>query len=307
MNIRFGNKLFLTLLVVLCPLSLWSQDFRVENFQENTMDMSAATSGVKDLNGNVAALIRFAVRDNKFEFSGNIGVIKTEKKTGEVWLYVPQGTKRLTIKHPVYGVIRGYELPVALQSKTTYDAKITITKVETTKKTGPWFMINAGYNIGGLSGLNFGVGGELGMFYVGADYTIGSGKTEGVAVYYDGNFREAYDYSASRLSLRFGVNTISDGAIRVIPQVGMSISTISGNSIGTAPTEAQFDKAYCTSALIGVSVRAMLGNTFCFYATPEYAFAVASDDVFKTIKEADSSINSWGSGFGLNVGVMLRF
>ncbi len=104
-----------------------AQDFRIDHFRENTMDMAAATSGVKDLNGNVAALIRFVVRDDKFNFDANLGVLKKEQRTGEIWLFVPQGTRRITISHPVLGVLRGYELPEVIKAKTTYDATITIT------------------------------------------------------------------------------------------------------------------------------------------------------------------------------------
>ena len=104
-----------------------AQDFSIDHFRENTMDMTAATSGVKDLNGNMAALIRFAVRDDKFDFDANLGVLKKEQRTGEIWLFVPQGTRRITISHPVLGVLRGYELPAVMKAKSTYDATITIT------------------------------------------------------------------------------------------------------------------------------------------------------------------------------------
>lgn len=349
------NKLLFFLLVVLWPFSLSAQDFKIENFHENSRDMAAATSGIRDLNNRPAALIRFAVRDNKFEFEANNGIIKTEWKTGEVWLFVPEGTRRLTVKHPTLGVLRGFELPDAVQSKVTYDANIVITNVIDTQSlitdeaevtppvtppvtqpvtppvvvtpptetpsstttpssviphpssTGAHFLLSAGYNVGGLSGLNFGVGGELGMFYVGADYTIGSSKVEGVAIYYNGDFREAYDYSAGRFTLRLGVNAVSEGTIRVVPQAGLCFTSISGSKIGSTASQAQFDKANCTSALIGASLRVMLGDMFCLYATPEFSFAVAPDDSFNTIKEADSSIKSFGEGFGLNIGVMVRF
>jgi len=107
--------------------------------------------------------------------------------------------------------------------------------------------------------------------------------------------------------MRLGVNAVSEGTIRVVPQAGLCFTSISGSKIGSSASQAQFDKAYCTSALIGASLRVMLGNTFCLYATPEFSFAVSPDDAYKTIKEADSSIKSFGEGFGLNVGVMVRF
>lgn len=124
---RYKKQLLLFLLSLVGLQSAIAQDFKIDKFRENTMDMSAATSGVKDLNGNIAGLIRFVVRDDKFEFDANLGVLKKVMKTGEVWLYVPQGTKRVNVSHPLLGVLRGYELPEVVKSKTTYDAEIVIT------------------------------------------------------------------------------------------------------------------------------------------------------------------------------------
>jgi len=123
---------FLTLFLIMCPLFMLAQshDFEIKNFQENMTDLSAISSSVKDINGKPTALIRFAVRDMQFEFDANLGIVKQEKKTGEVWLYVPSGTKRLTISHPHLGVLRGYKIPLSIKGKNTYDAEIEITNKE---------------------------------------------------------------------------------------------------------------------------------------------------------------------------------
>ena len=124
---HFKRNITWLLFFLLSLQSVMAQDFKIDNFHENIMDLSAATSGVKDLNGVVAGLIRFVVRDDKFDFDGNLGVLKKTKKTGEVWLFVPHGTKQITISHPLLGVLRGYTLPAPVKSKTTYDAEIVIT------------------------------------------------------------------------------------------------------------------------------------------------------------------------------------
>ena len=123
--------ILITLAYIFCfNVQLKAQDFRVNNFHENLTDLSAAMSGVKDRNDKEAALIRFAVRDNKFELEPNLGILKKEVITGEIRLYVPEDTKRITIRHPLLGVLRDYTLPVAIKSKTTYDAEIVITNNE---------------------------------------------------------------------------------------------------------------------------------------------------------------------------------
>ena len=116
---------------MLCPVLTVAQnnDFVIENFRKNLTDLTAISFNVKDLNGKEAALIRFAVRDTLFDFDPNLGYLKLEKKKGEVWLYVPQLTKRITISHPYLGIIRDYEFPTAIESKVTYTADIRITNV----------------------------------------------------------------------------------------------------------------------------------------------------------------------------------
>ena len=118
------------ILAYICLWPVWAMgqeaDFEIRNFRERTTDLSAISSNYKDLNGKPAALIRITIRDPQFEFSANLGVIAQEKKTGEVYLYVPQDTKRLTVRHPRLGVLKDYAIPVKIVSKVTYDADIVI-------------------------------------------------------------------------------------------------------------------------------------------------------------------------------------
>lgn len=125
------KKILLSLaLGFFCVMQLEAQDFKIENFRENLTDLTAKRAGVKDNNQKDAALLRFAVRDNKFEIEANMGVIRQENLTGELLLYVPEGTKRLTIRHPQLGLLRDYTIPIAIESDVTYDAEIVITNAE---------------------------------------------------------------------------------------------------------------------------------------------------------------------------------
>lgn len=122
------KKSLIALTLFICSsLHLQAQDFKIEGFQENMTDLTAAMAGVKDLNQKEAALLRFIVRDNKFEFEPNLGILRQEDVTGEIRLYVPEGTKRITVRHPQLGVLRDYTIPIPIRSKVTYDAEIVIT------------------------------------------------------------------------------------------------------------------------------------------------------------------------------------
>ena len=113
----FHIRPYIVVVLLSCSLSAWSQshDFEIRDFHENIADLTAATSDVKDINGVVTALIRFAVRDTLFTFEANNGIIKRANEVGEILLYVPVTTRRLTIRHPYLGIYRDYQLPVVVK------------------------------------------------------------------------------------------------------------------------------------------------------------------------------------------------
>ena len=355
------TRVYILFFLLFWPLLVMSQshDFEVQGFRENATDLTAATSGVRDGNGTRAALIRFAVRDPQFEVEGNLGNLKVERKTGELWVFVPQGTKRLDIRHPSLGILRGYELPMKLKAKTTYDAEIVITgntsgqpmteyddeqpteesenvytpdypvyedhkylneydqimnpkPKKTYTRPSTHFLIGAGFNALSVMGPTVSTGFEIGRFFFGADYAFGIKKVEAVGIYYkNGGYTdlgEAYDYSASRLSVRLGFCPSPDASFQFIPQAGVSFNMIKGDEIANEHrNEAQFAESNPISAFVALRVQVKLGDHFCIHVTPQYDFAAAPDDVYKVLKDADSKLKAWVEGFGVNAGILLRF
>ena len=116
-----------SLIWLLTAVVVQAQDFKISRFKENSMDLTAAHASVKDKNGDACALIKFSVKDDKFDFEPNLGIIKTEKKMGEVWIYVPHHTKMITIRHQYLGVLRNYKIPVEIEQKVVYEADLEIT------------------------------------------------------------------------------------------------------------------------------------------------------------------------------------
>ncbi len=319
----FHLRLYIVAIILSCSLSAWSQshDFIVKDFRENIADLTAATSDLTDLNGLKPALIRFTVRDTLFSFKANNGILQLKKGVGEILLFVPDGTKRITISHPYLGTIRDYDLPLPIRSRTTYDAEIVIAKEEqpqievpTTKPVKPHtpiktsFLLGGGYNAVGIMGPTALIGLEIGAFHISADYTFGLEKVEGVAIYYHNIFGEAYDYSVSRISARLGCNTSPNSAVQVVPQVGASFNMIKGDDIGKSiGSEAEFSKTTPLSLSAAISIRVRLAKPLYLYATPQYDFAIGATDIYKVIKEADSKIKGWGEGFSVSAGLLLRF
>lgn len=108
--------------------------FQVVGFRALPNDVSAFISPVYDLNGEACALVK-VVASADFAFSSPLGIVKRKNETGEVWLYMPKGTKLLTIKHPQWGVMRNYRFARTLESHVTYELTIKTPSVSPILKT----------------------------------------------------------------------------------------------------------------------------------------------------------------------------
>ena len=107
-----------------------------QTYDTPSNDVSAFIDNVRDLNDEACALMKVEAPSD-FAFSTPLGIVKRKDEVGEIWLYLPKGTKMLTLKHPEWGVIRDYKLDKPLESRMTYELKLnfpkpTITEVHDT-------------------------------------------------------------------------------------------------------------------------------------------------------------------------------
>ena len=123
------------LLLLVCSVSaLSAQNISVSSFRLLENDLTANTHGTmeKDQNGEVAALIKIVTPEQGFTFDGGmVGITKVKQEVGEVWVYVPRGIKKITIKHQLLGVLRDYYFPIPIEKARTYEMTLITGKVET--------------------------------------------------------------------------------------------------------------------------------------------------------------------------------
>ena len=88
-----------------------------------------------DQNGETAALIKVVTTQTGFTFDGGaLGIVKTKQTPGEIWVYIPRGSKKITIKHPQLGVLRDYFFPITIESARTYEMILVAGEVQTIVK-----------------------------------------------------------------------------------------------------------------------------------------------------------------------------
>lgn len=115
-----GKFTLLLLLFLLLSLNIQAQQFSVSSFRTIPNDLTAFHTPVYDLNHDACALIK-VVGDSRFVFDSPLGIVKRIDEVGEVWIYLPQGSLMLTIRHPEWGVLRDYRLAEPLVANITYE------------------------------------------------------------------------------------------------------------------------------------------------------------------------------------------
>ena len=111
-----------------------AQNISVTSFRLLENDLTANTTGTmeRDQNGEPAALIKVVTTEQGFVFDGGMtGIVRTKQEVGEVWVYVPHGIKKITIKHPQLGVLRDYYFPISVEKAKSYEMVLATGRVET--------------------------------------------------------------------------------------------------------------------------------------------------------------------------------
>ena len=79
----------------------FGQKLSVESFEYLPKDLTARTSPRNDRNGTPCAVIRVGIALQGVVFDGNT-IGKPVYNTGEYLVYMPEGSKQLTIRHDSY-------------------------------------------------------------------------------------------------------------------------------------------------------------------------------------------------------------
>lgn len=133
--------LFVLLLLMSFTFSLNAQeDIQVVSFGLDEADSTAIvpkTAVIDAYNGKHCALIKVHTNESGLAFDvGILGVVKvvsfSEAHPDEIWVYVPEGVKRITISHPYLKPLKDFALGSSLQSGKTYQLKLKLKELPKT-------------------------------------------------------------------------------------------------------------------------------------------------------------------------------
>ena len=125
--------IFIILAIISLQLLL-AQDISVKSFRPLPDDLTARVDPVTNDNGQTCALVKIVTTERGFAFeTDGLGMCKEvdESQTGEIWIWLSPGSRRITIKHKDLGVLRSYEYPVSIESGNTYEMVLVTGRVTT--------------------------------------------------------------------------------------------------------------------------------------------------------------------------------
>ena len=130
------KRIHIILLFLTTIFCLQAQKMSVESFELLPHDLTANIEGTQRFDQNTrknAALIKIETTAKGLHIDGGmIGLVGDPLyKIGEVWVYVPEGAKKITIQHAELGVLRDYYYPETILSGKTYLMKLSAGKVIT--------------------------------------------------------------------------------------------------------------------------------------------------------------------------------
>lgn len=302
------NSFLLTLAFALFGFNYaMAQNIQITKFERNYTSLIASMNPVFDNAGEACAVIRFWYSGSDFIIEPNLGILKIEHHPGETRLWVPQGTKRITIRHKDDKPLRGYSIPIRIESKIDYDVDIALTD-ELMVQSGNHVYLGAGYNIMSLSGPSIVVGGNINHHQIELGAVYGLNKTDDLFFYdAEGKQTAGYHYSAIRASLTYGYEIPVSNFLYFTPMVGISYLAYVGTEASGSVKGEDYKNANSLSAILGVRMSLALGNQFRLFLSPEYNTAVYKDNTCKLVSSHDDNMKNWHTGFNLNVGFLVYF
>ena len=291
------------LLFLMLSLTVFSQDIQIVGFEEKPTDLTASMNEEYDNASQAAAVIKFKVKKTDLAIEPNLGVLRVEAKQGEIVMWVPQGTKRITVRCNGMMPLSGYQIPIKISSRLTYEAIITVKE-----KENPVYLM-LGYNALPLAGPEVAVGFIKDHHQFEMGFTCGFKKTGDLFFYdNDNQFVSAYSYQPMRLQMRYGYEMKLVDFLSLTPQVGLAYNMALGKEVtGFTNTNEKYQKINSLSALGAVRMMVALNSHFKLQITPEYDFGVYKSRNCKWTSAVDKTVKSWTEGFSLSAGLMLFF
>jgi len=134
---EYMRKTTLLILLTLAALPLRGQAICISDFKLDVADGAAADvrTAVSDLDGELCAVLGMETRLSGWTFEAGLsGIMDVRYGDGVIYVYVPRGTRKISVGHKDYAPLRDWPIPMTLEAGRTYSMKLVVEKPKPASK-----------------------------------------------------------------------------------------------------------------------------------------------------------------------------
>lgn len=308
------KKLLIIIVFGLYAITSFSQILKVMEMEEAIFDLTAATNPRYDINGKIGALVKIQLPEVGATFENSMILGDVEYRTGEYYVYMASGAKRLTIKYPhclplnvdftEYGIN-------SLETKSTYVLKIVINHEGFSKFKKKSIYMEPFMQIGNLTAFGGSIGGYVGHLNVEVSYLIGLSESE--EIYWNNTSGTnasspgSYTYKPTFIGGKVGYAFYIGKPFRVTPQVGMGVVSLKGTEKKNGDTQLDAQKGYALNASISGRIDYLILPWLGIGLSPELSLSLSRSDLYERVSDVSTKIDGFAKGFNVKLGVFFNF
>ena len=119
------KTIYLTLFFsLIIALQSFADEFEVRSFKKLPTDISAVRFEKLDANDEKCAIVKVLTDLSSLSFESNSGIVAVEEKTGEYWIYISPGERRLRFISVGF-IPLDYNIPETIESGNVYQMILT--------------------------------------------------------------------------------------------------------------------------------------------------------------------------------------
>lgn len=181
------------------------------------------------------------------------------------------------------------------------------------------YYIQVGCNLGGMTTLNFGMGGFIHNFNIEGNYLLGLSNSD--KIYWSDKsgesvpFTATYKPSGGNIKLGYGIRLHS--RVRLTPQAGCQFISLKETTEESFVSDdyTQWSQYYlgaadgskATSLTLGLRCNVALAPWVGLSVSPEYLVGISKSNGFKALSDVSSKIKGYADGFSCNVSLNIFF
>ena len=110
------NLIILLAMTLGFPMWIKAQEIKVTRFEQSRNSMIARMNQAFTLSGENCAVLRVYVKGDGYSIEPNLRSVKDSTLFGEIRLWVPPGTTRLTVRRSGLKPLLGYQIPIRVEA-----------------------------------------------------------------------------------------------------------------------------------------------------------------------------------------------